>query len=279
MNLSSLLHSDFIWLAPALAIAGVATGVLAGLFGVGGGAIIVPVLYQTLRFTGVNDEVAMPVSVGTSLAVIVPTSIASARTHFAKGAVDMATIRGWILPVVLGVALGAAIARNAPAALFKLVFVGISMFTAVRMLGGFTDWRLGDKPPKGPLSWVVGALIGLLSALMGVGGGQLVNLYMSLFGAPIHVAVGTAAGVGALISAPGAVGFAIAGFGKLELPPGSIGFVSLIGFAFIAPMAALAAPYGARLAHAWPKRKLELAFGLFLVVIIARFLASLIFRV
>ena len=112
-----------------------------------------------------------------------------------------------------------------------------------------------------------------------VGGGQLVNLYMSLFGAPIHVAVGTAAGVGALISAPGAVGFAIAGFGKLELPPGSIGFVSLIGFAFIAPMAALAAPYGARLAHAWPKRKLEIAFGLFLVVIIARFLASLIFRV
>lgn len=279
MNLAALLHSDFIWLAPALALAGVATGVLAGLFGVGGGAIIVPVLHQTLRFTGVTDEVAMPVSVGTSLAVIVPTSIASARTHLAKGAVDMTVIRGWVVPVVLGVALGAAIARNAPAALFKLVFVGISTFTAVRMLGGFTDWRLGDAPPKGPLSWAVGALIGLLSALMGVGGGQLVNLYMSLFGAPIHVAVGTAAGVGALISAPGALGFAIAGFGKLDLPPGSIGFVSLIGFAFIAPMAALAAPYGARLAHAWPKRKLEVAFGLFLVVIIARFLASLIFRV
>ena len=256
MNLAALLHSDFIWLAPALAVAGVATGVLAGLFGVGGGAIIVPVLYQTLRFTGVTDEVAMPVSVGTSLAVIVPASIASARTHLAKGAVDMTVIRGWVVPVVLGVALGAAIARNAPAALFKLVFVGISTFTAVRMLGGFTDWRLGDAPPKGPLSWAVGALIGLLSALMGVGGGQLVNLYMSLFGAPIHVAVGTAAGVGALISAPGALGFAIAGFGKLDLPPGSIGFVSLIGFAFIAPMADLAAPCGARLAHAWPKRKL-----------------------
>ncbi len=279
MNLAALLHSDFIWLAPALALAGVATGVLAGLFGVGGGAIIVPVLYQTLRFTGVTDEVAMPVSVGTSLAVIVPTSIASARTHLAKGAVDMTVIRGWVVPVVLGVALGAAIARNAPAALFKLVFVGISTFTAVRMLGGYTSWKLGDAPPKGPLSWAVGAAIGLLSALMGVGGGQLVNLYMSLFGAPIHVAVGTAAGVGALISAPGALGFAIAGFGKLDLPPGSIGFVSLIGFAFIAPMAALAAPYGARLAHAWPKRKLEVAFGLFLVVIIARFLASLIFRV
>ncbi|MCC2105877.1 MAG: sulfite exporter TauE/SafE family protein, partial [Hyphomicrobiales bacterium] len=149
MNLSALLHSDLVWLAPALAVAGVATGVLAGLFGVGGGAIIVPVLYQTLRFTGVPDEVAMPVSVGTSLAVIVPTSLASARTHFSKNAVDMATIRGWIVPVVVSVALGAAIARNAPAALFKLVFVGISMFTAVRMLGGYTNWKLGEKPPKG----------------------------------------------------------------------------------------------------------------------------------
>lgn len=279
MNLSALLHSDLLWLAPALAIAGVATGILAGLFGVGGGAIIVPVLYQTLRFTGVSDDIAMPVSVGTSLAVIVPTSIASARTHFAKGSVDMAILRGWAIPAIVGVAVGAAVARNAPAALFKLVFVGISMFTAVRMLGGYTNWKLGETPPKGPVSWAVGAIIGLLSALMGVGGGQMVNLYMSLFGASIHTAVGTAAGVGALISAPGAIGYALAGLGKPDMPPGSIGFVSLLGFAFIAPMAALAAPYGARLAHRWPKRRLELAFGIFLLVVIARFLASLIFRV
>ncbi len=279
MNLSTLLHSDLVWLAPALAVAGVATGLLAGLFGVGGGAIIVPVLYQTLRLTGVTDEIAMPVSVGTSLAVIVPTSLASARTHFSKGSVDASVLKGWAIPIILGVLLGAAIARNAPAALFKLVFVAISLFTAVRMLGGYTSWKLGDAPPKGPLSWAVGAAIGLLSALMGVGGGQLVNLYMSLFGASIHTAVGTAAGVGALISAPGAIGYALAGLGKADMPPGSIGFVSLVGFAFIAPMAALAAPYGARLAHRWSKRRLEIAFGIFLVVVIARFLASLIFRV
>ena len=279
MNLSALLHSDLIWLAPALGVAGIATGILAGLFGVGGGAVIVPVLYQTLRFSGVPDEIAMPVSVGTSLAVIVPTSLASARTHFSKGAVDMATLRGWVVPIIIGVLVGAAVARNAPAALFKLVFIGISIFTAVRMLGGYTNWKLGETRPKGPLSWAIGAAIGLLSALMGVGGGQLVNLYMSLFGAPIHLAVGTAAGVGALISMPGAIGFALAGLGKPGLPVGSIGFVSLIGFAFIAPMAALAAPYGARLAHAWPKRKLERAFGIFLVFIVARFLASLLFGV
>ena len=279
MNLSALLHSDLIWLAPALGVAGIATGILAGLFGVGGGAVIVPVLYQTLRFSGVPDEIAMPVSVGTSLAVIVPTSLASARTHFSKGAVDMATLRGWVVPIIIGVLVGAAVARNAPAALFKLVFIGISIFTAVRMLGGYTNWKLGETPPKGPVSWAIGSAIGLLSALMGVGGGQLVNLYMSLFGAPIHLAVGTAAGVGALISMPGAIGFALAGLGKPGLPVGSIGFVSLIGFLLIAPTATLAAPYGVRLAHAWSKRKLELAFGWFLIAIVARFIVSLVFRI
>jgi uncharacterized membrane protein YfcA len=279
VSFSALLHSDLVWLAPALAFAGMLTGVLAGLFGVGGGAIIVPVLYQTLRFSGVPDSIAMPVSVGTSLAVIVPTSINSARGHFAKGAVDMATLRAWALPVLIGVLTGAGIARYAPAALFKLVFVGISAFTAVRMLGGYTNWRLGDEQPRGPVAWAWAGAVGLSSSLMGVGGGQLVNLYMSLYGAPMHLAVGTAAGVGALVSAPGAIGFAIAGWGREGLPPGSLGFVSLIGFVLIAPMATLAAPFGVRLAHSWPKRKLELAFGWFLIAIIVRFLASLIFQI
>jgi uncharacterized protein len=271
--------SDLAWLIPALAVAGVATGLLAGLFGVGGGAIIVPVLYQTLRFSGVADAVAMPVSVGTSLAVIVPTSIMSARAHFRKGAVELSTLKSWALPVVVGVAAGSVVARFAPAALFKIVFIAICIFTAVRMIGGYTSWKLGDERPKGPVAWACAAAVGLFSSLMGIGGGQLVNLYMTLYGAPIHAAVGTAAGVGVLVSAPGAVGFALAGLGKACLPPASIGFVSLLGFALIAPMAALAAPYGVKLAHAWPKRRLELAFGWFLVAIIARFLVSLFLQI
>lgn len=278
MSVSALLHSDLVWLAPALAAAGAATGFLAGLFGVGGGAIIVPVLYQTFRFAGVPDAIAMPVCIGTSLAVILPTSINSARAHFARGAVDVATLKDWAAPVIVGVLTGAAIARHAPPALFKLVFIAICAFTAARMLGGFTGWRLGERQPHGPVAWGAGWGIGLLSSLMGVGGGQLVNLYMTLYGAPMHVAVGTAAGVGALVAAPGAIGYAIAGWGKPDLPPGSVGFVSLIGFAFIAPMSTLVAPLGVKLAHSWSKRKLELAFGLFLLVVIARFLVSLIFR-
>lgn len=275
----TLALADLWWLAPALAAAGVLTGVLAGLFGVGGGGIIVPVFYQTLRFAGVPDAIAMPLSVGTSLAIIVPTSINSARAHLARGSVEMELVKAWALPIVVGVATGALIARFAPSALFKLVFIGICAFTAVRMLGGYTQWSLGDQRPRGPVEWAVGWAIGLLCSLMGVGGGQLVNLYMSLYGAPIHRAVGTSAAVGTLVAIPGAIGFMLAGWDKAGLPPASLGFVSLLGFALIAPMATLCAPYGAKIAHAWSKRRLELAFGGFLVLIIGRFLISLIFEV
>jgi uncharacterized membrane protein YfcA len=113
---------------------------------------------------------------------------------------------------------------------------------------------------------------------MGVGGGQLVNLYMSLYGAPIHRAVGTAAAVGTLVAAPGALGFMLAGWGKAGLPPLSIGFVSVLSFCLIAPTATLCAPIGVRIAHGWTKRQLEIGFGVFLVAIIARFLISLIWK-
>lgn len=276
---AALVLSDLYWLVPLLAAAGVLTGVLAGLFGIGGGGIIVPVLYQTLRFAGVPDAVAMPVSVGTSLAVIVPTSINSARAHLQRGSVDVELVKAWALPVLAGVATGAFIARHAPASLFKIVFIGICAFTAVRMLGGYTNWSLGEERPRGPVEWAVGWGIGLLCSLMGVGGGQLVNLYMTLYGASIHRAVGTSAAVGTLVAVPGAIGFMLAGAGKAGLPPASVGFVSLVGFALIAPMATLAAPYGARLAHSWTKRALERAFGAFLVLIIGRFVVSLIFEI
>ena len=221
----------------------------------------------------------MPISVGTSLAVIVPTSINSARAHLQRGSVEMDLVKAWALPVVAGVATGALIARYAPAALFKIVFIGICAFTAVRMLGGYTNWSLGDQRPRGPIEWTVGWAICLLCSLMGVGCGQRVNLYMTLYGASIHRAVGTAAAVGTLVAAPGAIGFMLAGAGKAGLPPGSVGFVSLVGFALIAPMATLCAPYGAKIAHSWSKRMLERAFGAFLVLIIGRFVVSLIYEI
>ncbi|WP_332694263.1 sulfite exporter TauE/SafE family protein [Bosea sp. (in: a-proteobacteria)] len=269
--------NDLIFLAVSLILAGAATGLLAGVFGVGGGAVIVPVLYEVFRVIGVAEEVRMPLVVGTSLAVIIPTSIRSFNAHRAKGMVDLSIIRIWALPVVLGVAGGSMIARYAPADLFKLVFVTVAFVSAMRLLFASDRWKLGDDMPGPFLMRIYGVIIGVLSALMGIGGGQLSSLFMTFYGRPIHQAVATSSGLGVLISIPGALGYIYAGWPKMDmLPPLSLGYVSLIGFLLFIPTSIWTAPIGARLAHRLSKRKLEVAFGIFLLVVCARFFLSFI---
>jgi uncharacterized membrane protein YfcA len=275
---------DLAWLAVALLAAGALTGILAGVFGVGGGALAVPVLYELFRFVGVPEEVRMPLCVGTSLAIIIPTSIRSFNAHRAKGAVDMSILRVWAVPVVLGVAMGSVIARYAPADLFKAVFVGVAGISALRLLFGKDSWNFGADMPKGPVMVIYGWIIGVLSALMGIGGGQLSNLFMTFYSRPIHQAVATSSGLGILISVPGALGYIYAGWPRAaEYPevaalqvPLALGYVSLLGFAAFVPTSTWTAPIGARLAHRLSKRRLEVAFGIFLLLVCARFAASLL---
>ncbi len=267
---------DLAFVVIGLLAGGVATGLLAGLFGVGGGAIIVPVIYAVFELMGVPEELRMPLSVGTSLAVIIPTSIQSFRTHHGKGAVDMDFLKRWAVPVVLGVVLGSAVARYAPPGLFKLVFVGVASLLALKLFFGSDRWQLGETLPSGLSMKLFGGVIGLFSSLMGIGGGQLGSAFMTAYGTPIHRAIGTSSGLGVLISIPGAIGFMIAGWPFMDrLPPLSIGFVSLIGLLLIAPTSAFVAPYGARLAHRLKKRQLEVGFGIFLVIMSLRFVWSM----
>ena len=265
------------FLAVGLLVAGALTGLLAGVFGVGGGAIIVPVLYEMFRLQGIPEDIRMPLAVGTSLAVIIPTSIRSFRAHKAKGAVDLSILRIWAVPVVIGVIAGSIAARYAPADLFKAVFVLVAGASAIRLLFGRDSWRIGDDLPKGPLMRVYGLVIGVLSALMGIGGGQISNLFMTFYGRPIHQAVATSSGLGVLISIPGTLGYIYAGWPKMAvLPPLSLGYVSLIGAALLIPTSIWTAPLGVQIAHKLSKRKLEIAFGLFLSIICIRFLLGII---
>jgi uncharacterized protein len=275
---------DLAWLAVALLAAGALTGLLAGVFGVGGGAVAVPILYELFRIVEVPEEVRMPLCVGTSLAIIIPTSIRSFNAHRAKGAVDMSILRVWAVPVVLGVIMGSFVARYAPADLFKAVFVAVAGVSAIRLLFGKDTWRFGLDMPSKPIMVVYGWIIGVLSALMGIGGGQLSNLFMTFYNRPIHQAVATSSGLGILISIPGAVGYIYAGWPRAAefpdvvalQPPLALGYISLLGFLFIVPTSAWLAPVGARLAHRLSKRRLEVAFGIFLVLVCARFFASLV---
>lgn len=268
---------DLAFLAVSLIAAGAIIGLLAGVFGVGGGAVIVPILYEVFRVIGVPEEVRMPLCVGTSLAVIIPTSIRSFNAHRAKGMVDMSILKIWAIPVVLGVVAGSYIARYAPADLFKIVFVVVAVASALRLLFASDRWKLGEDMPGNILMTIYGGIIGVLSALMGIGGGQLSSLFMTFYGRPIHQAVATSSGLGVLISIPGALGYIYAGWPKMDiLPPLSLGYVSFIGFLLFIPTSIWTAPIGARLAHRLSKRRLEVVFGLFLLSVAARFIWSLL---
>ena len=269
--------SELLTLLGALAAAGILTGLLAGVFGVGGGTVIVPVLYEVFRLMDVPEEVRMPLCVGTSLAVIVPTSIRSFRAHMARGAVDMDVLKIWLVPVILGVMLGGYIAAGAPAWLFKAVFVAVAGILSFKLLFGRDSWRLSpDLPGKGVMG-VYGFVIGTASSLIGIGGGSISNLLLTLHGRPIHRSVATSAGLGVIISIPGFIAYIIGGWSKMPLlPPLSLGFVSLIGAALIIPTSILAAPWGVRIAHALPRRKLELALGLYLAFVAGRFLVAML---
>lgn len=275
-------YAELALLAVALLAAGAVTGILAGVFGVGGGAVIVPVLYELFTLLAVPEEVRMPLCVGTSLAVIIPTSIRSFNAHRAKGMVDMSIVKIWAVPVVIGVLAGGVIARYAPADVFKAVFVVVAGLSSLRLLLGKDSWKLADNMPSNPVMRLYGIVIGVLSALMGIGGGQLSSLFMTFYGRPIHQAVATSSGLGVLISIPGALGYIYAGWPKAAEFPGvaalqmplALGYVSLIGFVLFVPTSIWTAPIGARLAHALPKRKLEILFGLFLATVCLRFVLT-----
>ncbi|MGO8908031.1 MAG: sulfite exporter TauE/SafE family protein [Bradyrhizobium sp.] len=277
-------HAELLELALLLVVVGMLSGFLAGLFGIGGGAILVPVFYECFRLAGVPLEVRMPLCVGTSLAIIIPTSIRSYRAHHARGAVDMEVVRAWWLPVLVGILAASVTARYAPERLFKIVFVTVAWFAAARLLLARETWKFGDDLPQGMLMKVYGFVVGLLATLMGVGGGLFANLLMTFYGRPIHQGVATSSALAVLVSIPGALGYVYAGWpvaahypDVLALQaPLAIGYVSLIGAVLVMPTSLLTAPLGVRAAHAMSKTTLERAYGSYLFIVGARFVISLL---
>jgi uncharacterized protein len=276
--------SELTELALLLVAVGVLSGFLAGLFGIGGGAILVPVFYECFRLAGVPLEVRMPLCIGTSLAIIIPTSVTSWRAHYRRGAVDTEILKAWWLPVLIGVTAGSVIARYAPERLFKIVFVAVAYSAAARLLLGRDTWKFGADFPRGPLMNAYGLIVGLLSTLMGIGGGLFSNLLMTFYGRRIHQAVATSSALAVLISIPGALGYVYAGWpAAARFPevaalqwPFALGFVSLIGAVLVMPTSLLTAPLGVRAAHAMSKRTLEAAYGCYLLIVASRFVISLL---
>ncbi|CAM5504178.1 putative membrane transporter protein OS=Afipia felis OX=1035 GN=NCTC12722_02862 PE=3 SV=1 [Afipia felis] len=272
-------------LAVLLVIVGGIAGFLAGMFGIGGGAVLVPVLYECFRLAGVPLEVRMPLCIGTSLAIIMPTAVRSFLAHYKRGSVDMDILRRWALPVLVGVIAGSVIARYAPERLFKYVFVAVAWSAAARLLFGRDNWRIGDDLPKGIPMQVYGLIIGLLSTLMGIGGGLFSNLLMTFYGRSIHQSVATSSGLAVLISIPGALGYIYAGWpAAARFPdvmalqmPFALGYISIIGALLVIPSSLTVATLGVKVAHMMSKRALEIAFGIYLLTMGTRFFVALVY--
>jgi uncharacterized membrane protein YfcA len=263
-------------LAGAILIAGLVSGLMSGLFGIGGSTVVIPVVFEIFRLLEVPDEVRMQLSIGTALAVATPTTLRAFFTHRAKGAVLIEPLKIWAIPAALGVLLGGYIAYVAPAEVFKTAFILFAIFMSLRFLLGRDDWRIGDTLPGRPVMAAAGFVFGALATLVGVAGGSFSTLFLTLYGTAFHTAVATSTGLGVIIGVPATIGYMIAGWPHMAiLPPLSIGFVSILGALLIAPASVFAAPYGARLAHRLSRRRLEIGFGVFLMLVALRFAISL----
>ena len=251
---------------------GVVAGLLAGLLGVGGGIVVVPVLFWVLGALDFPQETAMTIAVATSLAVIVPTSIASARAHAAKGTLDRDLLRRWAPPMVAGALVGGLLSFVLDGGDLTLIFGLVALAVAVNMAVPRTLVLTERVPASTPATAGIAGGIGTVSALMGIGGGTLSVPILSLFSFPPHRAVGTAAAFGVVIAVPGVLGFVASGWGAPLRPPWSLGYVSLPAAAILFPVTTLMAPVGARIAHRLPAARLKLAFALFLGITAGRML-------
>ena len=250
-----------------LMVTGVVSGVAAGLLGIGGGAIIVPALSNALALLGYDADVVQHVAVGTSLAIIIPTGIMSARAHHKRGAVDMAVFRLWVPFIVAGTLIGGLMAGWYSGDVLRIVFAVMAFLIAANIVSDLQTRLMGHLRGSRLTHRVSAFVVGYISSLMGIGGGSLTVPTLVAFGSSMHTAVGTSAAIGVAIALSGTVGFVISGWGASGLPPLSLGYINLVALVLVAVLAAAFAPIGAALAHRLNQKTLKYVFAVFLVAV------------
>lgn len=268
--------AQFVAWLPLLIGAGALAGFLAGLLGIGGGIVMTPVLFFVLGRLAVPAAWHMHMVVATSLAVIVPTGLTSARAHWRRHSLDSGVLKRWAPWVAVGALSGTLLARHLTSETMAGIFGLVAALLGIKMLLPLDGLRFADALPRRRVADLFPLAVGLLSSLMGIGGATFTVPWLTLFGVPIHRAVGTASAIGAMIALIGVAGYVIggSGLGIGASVPWHLGFVHLPAALAIAPAAMLAAPWGARAAHALPHRALSAVFGVFLLLAAARIAAG-----
>jgi uncharacterized membrane protein YfcA len=258
------------WLVPLVAMlgAGLLAGFAAGIFGIGGGFVVVPALFIVLPLLGCDKAHLAHAAIGTSLATIVVTSIRSVQAHAKRGAVDFDVLKSWAPWMVLGVGGGVLLANHVSNQGLALIFGGGVFLMALNFLiPFFSGKQYWTEMPAGYARIGIAGGLGAFSSLLGIGGGVIAIIVMTLCGKSIHRAIATAAGIGTLIAVPGMIGFMIIGYGEPGLPVGSIGYVNVIAAVAITSTSIFTAPWGAAAAHRLNPTVLRRIFGLYLLFV------------
>ena len=259
----------------ALIVTGIFAGLLAGLLGVGGGIVIVPVLFFLFQRFGVSPQSAMLIATATSLATIVPTSLSAIRSHHKLGNVDLTLLRSWCLYILLGVIMGSVLVTQYGGQWLSVLFGIIASLAALNMMFGQDKSKIAESLPNKSWQRLLASCIGFISAMVGIGGGTLSVPILTAFNYPARKAVGTAAAIGLIISLPAAITMLILGHTPIDAPLGTYGLVNLLGFVCIVPLTVFFAPIGAKLANIIDANMLKRVFAVLLFVTGLRMFAQL----
>ena len=246
---------------------GAFAGVLAGLLGVGGGFVLVPVLYYAFAGLGYNSPKLMQICLATSLATIVFTSMRSVASHHKKGTVDWDILKTWAPGIMIGALISVFVTAGLHSDTLMLIFGGLALIGGLYMAISKSEWRLGDTMPTGVARAILSPILGFSSVLAGIGGGSMGIPIMTLHGRPIHRAIATAAGFGLIIALPSAIAFLLTPIPDTDRPPFNIGHVNIAAFLVIISMSMFTAPIGAKLAHSLDPKPLKRMFAVFLILV------------
>ena len=258
---------EFLYFLVSLLITGIFSGLIAGLLGVGGGLIVIPVVFYILNFYNFSKDIIMHVAIASSLGVIFITSLSSMYAHYKLNNIDANVVKKWFIGVVFGSIFGAIIASSIDGNILVVIFGAIASIVAISMLLNINIVLANDIPRNFFLNNSISFLIGCFSVLIGIGGGSFSVPILTAFGKEIHRAVGTSACIGFLIALPGFITYASTGWMIEGLPKYSLGYVNLPIVLAVASISVLTAPLGAKLSNKANKKTLKKIFSIFLLLI------------